>query len=173
MECQFEVRLVSKLVPWWKCAVFRAFLSPCISVFWPSALCFTYEPTQKGVLRSSHSGVLPCPLSSVVSFGVRQVKVEGSYLKRVITTPLRITAIINCCLEFDATRSNWQTSRSWSPTQPSISTPLLVLLLVLTLSLNALCPRSLSSWSLRRMLLALEEAEPLHYCRVPPADNQC
>lgn len=84
---------------------------------------------------------------------------------------LRITAIINCCLEFDATRSNWQTSRSSSPTQLSISTPLLALLLVLSLSLNASCPRSLSSWSLRRMLLALEEAEPLHHCRVPPADN--
>lgn len=84
---------------------------------------------------------------------------------------LRKTAIINCWLGFDATRSNWQMSRSWSPTQPSISTPLLALLLVLSLSLNASCSRSLSSWSLRRMLSALEEAEPLHHCRVHTADN--
>lgn len=152
----------------------RSASDPTVTLFfvaWPPGLYFTYEPTQRRISERRTAVFSPALFPALFrsAFGRFRSKVPFSSASSQLH--LRTTAIINCCLEFDAARSNWQTSRSWSPTQPSMSTPLLTLLLVLSISLNASCPRSLSSWSLGRMLSVLEEAEPLHHWRLPHADN--
>ena len=146
-------------------------LSPCFSVAWPSDLCFTYEPAQGGISERCIAVFSPALFPPLFRLALSTFGSKDPISSASSQLHLRITAIINCCLESDAARSNWQKSRSRFPTYPSISTPLPALLLMLSLSLKASCPLSLSSWSLGRMLLALEEADPLHHCRLPQADN--